>query len=544
MFEKTFLKSDYSLLPAITQTFRLLQLICGHARLTITYGEHSDNLLNMLSRLPKLTGHTLENPDEANEFHLVLMVDRNKDYVAPLLTPVIYSGLLLEVFECNAGFIKLRKERNKITEQKLSIFTVEKRTKDQINSTNAQQLSNKPSSSVLSIRLNGDNDIIYKKNRYKQFGAASADIRTQAKNIGQEPQKLNNMQLKDMHDYVRRKLPEITDLKEKLLCHLNASEILINMLGGSYQKVQNLEYKILYNNSSKKNILKAIDELLTTDGQRYNTLRLLCLLHACLGINHLELSQFALNYCNYFGRNCLTSFQKLAVAGLLPNLCTESTSSTLLSLTASSLLSVSPIQKNRSGNIFTNMPLHIIKSQHTLFQTYSNRLGLLLTESQSESSDKIKDKDQSMNNSTSSTFMNNNNQSNAKSNKLPICPSYVYNGLYIPLVAQLCSYILKANNTEDLSAKLSALDDVRMNGTSVENYNQSVKSGDSPELLPLRNRNILIYILGSVSYAEIAACQLVAKLTESNVYIASDSILSGSDLISAAFTTESIQSAS
>lgn len=531
------MKSDCSLLPTITQSFRLLQLICGHAALTVTYGEYSQNILFMLSKMPKLVGRSTQHPDTANEFNMILMIDRNMDYVAPLLTPATYSGLLLEVFEYNAGFLKLHNDGNKITEQKLSIFNVEKIENDSEISTDASVTTNQ-SKSFSSFRLNGAHDIIYRDNRYKHFGAASSDIRSQAKTIGGEAQKLNQMKLQDIHDYVRRKLPEITNLKEKLLCHLNASEKLIQMLGGSYHKIQNLEYKILNNTISKKNILKEIDEILVTDGQRYNTPRLLCLVHLCLGLKNMELSNFMQNYCNYFGRDCLLAFQKLATAGLLPHL-SENKSITLLpeSLTSlaisSSLVSANPlIQKGRTKNIFKNMPLNITKTQQNLFKLHCNRLGLLLTESESKELDKVKDKDQSTNHAAALS-LSPTKQNNYSAKHLS--PSYVYNNLYIPLVAQLCSHILKAENTNDFSTKLSAFDDLRINGVTVENYNQSVKKGDFPELLPLKNRNVLIYMLGGVSYAEIAACQLVAKLTESKIYIASDSILSGSDLISNAF---------
>lgn len=501
------MKSDCSLMASVAHTLRVLQILCGRPDLVLTYGEHSENIVKMLNKLGPLPKRNEE--DKESDFSALLIIDRDKDYASPLLTPAIYSALLLEVFNNNAGVLELEMATNKIKQQKLSILMIPAK-KENEKTTKSSAAHSKPPT----IRLNSLHDEIYAENRYKHFAAASSQIRQQAKSISMELQKLNNMKLDEMHDYVNRKLPKITELKNKLVRHLNASEKVIEMLGSNFRRVQTLEEDIL-NNVSRKKILQDIDELLTTDGQKYNTLRLLSLLHVCAGITSEELTQFVRNYCNYFGLKYLTIFEHLSQVGLLPSVVVEELAvTTQLNKTASKLLS--------------NIPLNIPKFQQTPFQANANRLKLMVSVSGAE--------DPTETASTSAIAAA--STSNAQKSKLSTttaCPSYVFNRLYIPLIAQLSSFLLKSSNSDEFILKMAMIDNIQINGQLLKSYSQTLKQADSKDLLPLKKRQILVYVVGGVTYAEIAACNLVSKLTDSQIFVASDCILSGSDLIAGAF---------
>ncbi|XP_061389576.1 vacuolar protein sorting-associated protein 33B [Musca vetustissima] len=508
VFSTAFMRSDCSLIPTISHSLRVLHLLCGRPNIILTYGAHSENILKMLNNLGSLPKKSNDNNEP--DFSTMLIIDRDKDFASPLLTPAIYSGLLLEVFNSNAGMLELDLNKNKILQEKLSIFSIPPSKRDKEAKPNKNDQKNiKPTT----IRLSGMHDEIYAENRYKHFAAASSQIRQQAKSISMELQKLNNMKLDEMHDYVNRKLPKITEMKTKLLRHLNASEKVIEMLGSNYRRVQSLEEDIL-NNVSRKKILGDIDELLTTDGHKYNILRLLCLLHVCAGITSDELSQFIRNYCNYFGLKYLVVFQNLSQIGLLPTPGEET----------ANILST-PLNK-KATKLLSNIPLNIPKFQQTQFQANANRLKLMVSTAGAEEMDNI-----SMGSSSSASIST--TGSTTMSNTTA-CPSYVFNRLYIPLVAQLCSFLLKSSNVEELVTKLSMIEQIQINGQSIKSYSQSVKQGNAKDL-PLKNRNIFVYLVGGITYAEIAACNLISKLTESQVFVASDCILSGSELIAGAF---------
>ena len=489
IFASAFLRHDTSLLPAIAKSLRILLAVCGQPEIIISYGKHSENILQMIESLGpigKIKATTAK--EEPVQFACLLILDRDKDYASSMLTPSIYAGLLLEVFERNASEILLETQHNKIRAQKLKIFenpqqAATKQTTKTIANSAKEDL--KP----IRLQLNSFNDEIYGENRYKHFAQASSLIRAQAKAIGLEVHKLNDMKLDEMHDYVARKLPKIAELKSKVLKHLKASEIVIEMLAGNFRKLQQLEQNIL-NNSSRKRLLAEIEEILATDGQQWNTLRLLCLLHLCSSLSGgEELSQFVRNYTNMFGHQHVGMFQRLATAGLLPQLVVEDK----LNKSAAKLLS--------------NLPLS--KFVQTEFQANANRLKLLLNETAGDA---------------------------AQNAALNACPSYVFNNLYIPLIAQLCSITLKAAGNEEFMAKLGMIDKLRLHVPYEDSHSFNVCSIKELKrsVFPLKRQHMLVYVVGGITYAEIAACNMISKLLGAQVVLASDTILAGCDLLSAA----------
>ncbi|XP_004537356.1 vacuolar protein sorting-associated protein 33B [Ceratitis capitata] len=500
VFSTLFLRKDTSLLPAIAQSLRVLEIVCGRPEVILTFGEHSANLVKMVHTLSK--NYKSNSRDLPSDFAAFIIIDRDKDYPSSLLTPAIYSGLLLEVFGRRAAEIELDTSSNKILKQKLEIFQLPRISNKQKQ---AAPVGKTKSSRLPSIRMNALSDEIYGENRYKHFAQASAQIRSQAKTISLEVQKLNDMKLDEMQDYVARKLPKITELKTKVMRHLNASEQIIEMLGGNFRRVQSLEENIL-NNVSRKRILTEIDELLTSDGQKYNTLRLLCLLHLCAGISSEEVIQFARNFCNYFGQEHLIVFQQLARAGLLPEAWEEEKSKT-------------------PAKLLSNLP--IPKFQQTEFQANANRLRLMTSSTASQSQ--------------SSTSGGSNVESGPGGTTSGSgCASYVFNNMYIPISAQLCACALKSQSSEEFATKVGMVDKLKMHlpdGTtlSAKSFANSAKLNDLKEIFPLQRRNIFIFVLGGVSYAEIGACDMISRLTDAQILVSSDTIVSGGDLVAGAF---------
>ncbi|XP_017131835.1 vacuolar protein sorting-associated protein 33B-like [Drosophila elegans] len=482
LFESLYLQGNTSPLPSVAQSLRLLQMICGQPALIMTFGHHSAQLIQILRALGKLPEAT--NPPEYGGW---LIIDRDKDYPASLLTPAIYAGLLLEVFDQRSGEIVVDNLKNKISSQRLELLQGKK-----------PKVGPNPTSKPCCIRLNSTADEIYGDNRYKRFAQVSSLIHAQVKALGLELQKLNDMQLEEMHDYVARKLPKLTELKTKVLRHLNASEIVIQMMV-NFRRLQTLEEDIL-NNVSRKRLLAEIDELMTTDGQRFNTLRLMCLLHHCAGVAPEELQIFARNYCNLFGHQNLGVFQQLSQAALLPPLVAE--------------------KKVPATKLLSQLPLP--KFQQTEFQANANRLKLLTSCGDGQDGAGLSTKNQAAG--------------------MQSCPSYVFNGTYIPLVAQLCSILLKTNNAEELSSKLAMIEGLHlhMDGGKItpKSYANQIKVNGiaDQDVFPLRLRNLFVFVVGGASYAEIAACDFVAKLTGAQITVASDSLMAGSDLIATAFT--------
>ncbi|XP_018565644.1 vacuolar protein sorting-associated protein 33B [Anoplophora glabripennis] len=100
--------------------------------------------------------------------------------------------------------------------------------------------------------------------------------------------------------------------------------------------------------------------------------------------------------------------------------------------------------------------------------------------------------------------------------KYPTCASYVYGGAYIPLITQIAGMILNSLPVDDVRSKLDPL-----GALSVRN----------DKGYPLQTRSVLIYVVGGVTYAEIAACNLLETLTGARICVLSDRIVTGNDLM-------------
>ncbi|XP_055850076.1 vacuolar protein sorting-associated protein 33B [Episyrphus balteatus] len=483
VFKSVFIHHDTSILSSIAQTLRIFFMICGKPDIVLSYGKHSAEILHMIDSLGpwpssvSRSGHS--------DFSSMIIIDRDKDYPSSLLTPAIYSGLLLEVLKYRAGEVEIQPKSNKISVQKLKIF--------EISHDQQQPPQDSGKEKIPCVRLCSANDEIYAENRYKHFSQASSMIKAQAKAIGVEVLNLNKMKLDEMHDYVAKKLPKVTELKTKVLRHLQASEKVIAEMGASFQQVQSLEEDIL-NNTNRKKLLTEIDEALTTNGQKYNSIRLMCLAHLSMGFSSEELATFIRNYCNYFGYRYIHVFHYLARSGLLP-----------------------PLEEEKIGKskLLSNLPLG--KFQQTEFQANANRLRLLVSTAGAESN-YPRDSGGGVN-----------------------CPSYVFNGLYIPLIAQLASFLVKATGIDDLAQKLGMVEKMELHLASlpgVSNIKQvqsMIKKNEGNSVFPMKTKTVFIFVVGGVTYAEIGACELIGQLTGSKIVVASNHIICGSDVIASAF---------
>lgn len=132
VFSTAFVNSDCSLTPSIAHSLRVLQILCGRPDFVLTYGEHSENIMKMVNKLGPLPKR-LSVEDQDSDFSALLIVDRDKDYASPLLTPAIYAALLLEVFPKNAGVLDLEMTANRIKQQKLSILMIPDKEETQKN---------------------------------------------------------------------------------------------------------------------------------------------------------------------------------------------------------------------------------------------------------------------------------------------------------------------------------------------------------------------------------------------------------------------------
>ncbi|XP_060830560.1 vacuolar protein sorting-associated protein 33B [Bombus pascuorum] len=95
------------------------------------------------------------------------------------------------------------------------------------------------------------------------------------------------------------------------------------------------------------------------------------------------------------------------------------------------------------------------------------------------------------------------------------CASYVFNNVYVPLIAQILNIVV--NQEKDTKS----LDELT-------NLSNCVISGQRGSLLP---KMVVICIIGGITYAEITACRFIEKSTGIRLVLTSDNIITGNKLL-------------
>lgn len=484
-----FLKNDSSLLNSIAASLRIFNLIHNKPNIIFTYGKHSEKIISMVNRMEKFKKRTVLSSDHnIPDFNSMIIIDRDKDYVSTLLTPVVYAGLLIELFESKTGYIAINPEYNKIKSEKLNFL----KTPSKIQPKNTE---------ILSLRMGGNFDDIYNLNKYRHFVDVVSLLSIESKNLEEEKKKYSrSMNIVEMKNYVETNLPRVTTQKGILYKHLRICELIVQELSNNFERHQNIEEAIL-TNSNRRLILSYIDELMNINAHKYNIIRLMCLCYISIDLQNDEVTRFINSFCNTFGLKYMSVFQNLITAKLFPN---------SLSMNKSKVASI--VSLNYKKNTF---------------QVEVNKLKLI----------------------PSSSFLDENirserNQTPIKAKKNAVCPSFVFNGNYIPLVAQIANIILKAENFTDIYNKLGSIEKIMLSGQSLDGNLKSfkdvmadIKRGNKSvdEIIPLKPKTMFIFVVGGITYAEIAACNLVEALTGSRIILASNTILSGSDVINSFF---------
>lgn len=375
---------------------------------------------------------------------------------------------MVELFETKAGILTIDVDNNKVKSGKLRVLSVDRSE------------SSSDEKDVKTLRMCGTSDELYTRNKYRHFSEVVNLIKSEAKNLEEQSSKYSrDMNIEQMKEFVAEKLPKVAAQKKMLFKHLIICERIVQEMSGNFERQQNVEEMILRNSGNKKQILGFIDEQLHTNAHQSNILRLVCLLHICVGgLSADEVNKFIGGYANTFGHKHLEVFMHLSKAKLFPDI-TRVATKNFMEIAQSSL------------------------ARKTQFQVDAVKLNLIPADETGEKRDGR------------------------------VCPSFVFNGNFIPTVAQLASFLLKAESLTELGSKYGNLEDLKVTGSAIGDDLETWKdvAAHSLKLFPIKPRTLFIFIVGGITYAEIAACSMVESLTGSKIVLASDRMVSGTEII-------------
>lgn len=502
VFRQVFVAHDYTVLPSIAKSLRIFDMVTRKPNLVITYGSKSAKVWQMVEHMEqKRPSRNDENPN-SSDFAALLIMDRDKDFVSPFMTPVTYQGLLMELYETNAGHL-LTDRPNRIERGKLEWFD---------GSVAAGKGSKSlPPPPAVNLKMNSAVDKTFADNKHRHFSEVLTTLSMQAKALGLEGQEYSReMKLQEMKQFVEKKLPKVAAAKKELVKHLNLCEEIVNEFGKHFEMIQRVEENMAFGQNRRQTLQEIEEVFLTLNMNKFVALKLLVLFHLTFGMTEDETVTAFRNYFNAFGFESLSTVVQLMEASLLPN-------SVLASTGALGGSSVLQQQQKLKTKILGTLP----RLQST-FQSNANKLKQIPAEGKSTPGDAAAA------------------AAGATRRGQPNCASYVFNRNYIPTIAQLVNMLSTSQTFEELFLKISHLDQVRISSKlNPENtepmplttMNDLIKTRRFPELLPLKPKAVMVFVLGGVTPAEIAACDLIGKLTGFKIVVASNCILSGYELL-------------
>lgn len=486
VFQQVFLAQDYTILVSIAKSLRIFNLITRTPNFVITLGDKSEKLWQMAQHLEQRKPSRNDDNPNAGDFSAMLLIDRDQDVVSKFLTPVTYTGLLAELYEMSAGHL-LADQPNRIERGKLRWL--------------GGHDPELPQTKQQSLKMNGAVDKTFADNRYLHFSQVITVLSVQAKALGLEGQYSKDMKVHEMKQFVE-KLPKVAAAKKELVKHLNLCEIVVDELGKHFEMIQRVEENMILNRNRKQTLQEIEEVFLTLDMNKFVSLKLLVLFHLTFDMTEDELVTSIRNYFNTFGFENLYMVVQLIEVGLLPN--------SVLSSPGSSSTSSVLLQQQHKIKLKI---LNTLPKLQTPFQTHANKLKLIPATTDAK----------------------------AGQSSPPNCPSYVFNRNYIPLVAQVVKHLCTSQSFDEFHSKICSLDmkissKLSANTNIVESMttaalNELIKTRKFPELLPLKPKTLMVFVLGGITYAEIAACDLVGQLTGCKVVMSSNRIVSGYDLL-------------
>ncbi|XP_018334305.1 vacuolar protein sorting-associated protein 33B [Agrilus planipennis] len=439
LFREVYLKKDLSLLPIFAKSLWHLSFVIGKPKFTLVLGQNSNAVLSQtemyFTELPKTDKHE-------SDFGGLVIIDRNIDYPSCLLTPATYAALINEVYKVNCGFCEYKPHDD------------EAKYDNKYNPRVAKQ--------PVSFMLDSERDSVYNDIKDRYFTDVTSRLSILTKNLKSENPTSREMALDEIKKYVATQLQAATSKKKFIATHLAAAETIINTLGHRFERQIDTERSILLNKNKGENYA-FLEQILTTENDKYICLRLFCLLAITQKLTDNEIWNFLNRFYAEYGYNYGFLRSHLIKCNFL---------------TPDKEISVTNLQ-----NIVTKIP----KFTTSNFYATANKLKQI---------------------------PNNPEKINLKS---PTCCSYVYGGSYIPIVTQIAAMLLNAIPLAEIKAKLESLGPL-----TIKNERESY---------PLQQKSLLIYVVGGLTYAEVAACNLLEALTGSKIVLLSDRIVTGNDIM-------------
>lgn len=328
-------------------------------------------------------------------------------------------------------------------------------------------------------------DEIFKEIRDQHISNVFSYLGNKAKTLQAEYDERHKMNLGDMKNFVANKLKGLQQQHNYLALHIGACEFIMKQKNkGNFKQHLSVEHNLL-DCVELRESMNYIEETINRQLSLLGSLRLLCLLSITQnGLSPKDYKSLLTQFLQSHGHKHLLAFHNLKKLGLFME---------------QSFISI-PMSGPALAGMAAAKVVAAVTSRSNSYKAVTKKLELI------PNTDKEIDL------------------------KTPTDMSYVFSGAYIPLICNLAHEIIKREGFQGMEEITKAIGKL----TVTRNKPQPVRGRDSIGSLKSEsetNKVVLIYFLGGVTYAEVAALRLLAKQKNYTLLIATTNICSGNSLL-------------
>ena len=200
--------------------------------------------------------------DGERSIHTLLVIDREADFVTPLLTPLTYEGLIDEVIGVQNGYIKVDP----------SLVEVEDDTKPKPAAT---QTSNETKKKDVTIPLNSSDSLFHvvRNHNIEKLGRFLQDSAKAIRESYATFRANKDLSITEIHSFVKQ-IPGLNQNYKSLNLHINLAELIKKRTDSAkFRKRWTIEREML----EGENCYEYLEELIYQGEPLLSTMKLLCL---------------------------------------------------------------------------------------------------------------------------------------------------------------------------------------------------------------------------------------------------------------------------
>ncbi|KAF0299955.1 Vacuolar protein sorting-associated protein 33B [Amphibalanus amphitrite] len=474
LYRDFFLDGCTALLEPVARAVWRLQSLCGLIPRIHAHGRAAQQVVSLLEFFRSELGEPRVTEPEVG--HLVVL-DRDVDPAAALLSQLTYAGIVDETFGVKCGVLELGAD----------VTGTEKSVKLMLHS----------------------KDEVYRDIRDRHFSAVFPVLRQRAKQLQQAHSKRQEMSVEQMKGFIQSQLREVQAQHMSLGTHIGACEAIMKRKTRSFEEQLRAEHSIVDGLDMREN-LAFIEQNLARQSPPLATLRLMCLYSIAQGgVPSREYQSLVTQFVQSHGFHHLVTLHNLKRLGLFTEQAggfgsgpapgpppavgdgQHGRSGSLGGGAATRLLSQLPAGVLGGGRQTAQLAQKVAQSvnlaRQSAFKTVTRKLALI-----PESSDNY-------------------------DLRTPPDAGYVFSGAYIPVSCALLRLLLVEGSwgaAAEAALRLLPGETVRRRQTDAE-----------------PPRVVLLLLLGGVTMAEVAGLQQVARALSHRLVVLTTAVVTGNTLL-------------